>query len=296
MHRLTFIFTVLNVYAAALTAQKPAAASFARPLRIIDSIPAPESVAVGPDGAWYVSSFGKFGVKGDGAVYRVDPEKGTRAIFAPGLDDPCGVLFVGKTLWAADREGVYRVTPGKVELVYPAKDFPRKLHFLNDLAAGKGGGFYVSDTGDSTRAGHGAVFVLAPGKRPAVLSGSDTVRAQSSANGLLPGSGDTLYLVGYRTGVLSLTDGHGGWLKIAEGLGSPDGIDAAGKSAFYVSDNVGGDLFLVPATPGGKPLKLASGLKSPADLVVDHGRGVLVVPENSGNRLSVYRIDHSGAR
>src|SRR5688572_24574827 len=193
MYRSIFVFAVLGLYALALSAQDPSVTSFERPLRIIDSIPAPESVAIGPDGAWYVSSFGKFGVKGDGAVYRVDPEKRTREIFAPGLDDPCGVLFVGKTLWAADREGVYRVTAGKVELVYPAKDFPRTLHFLNDLAAGKGGAFYVSDTGDSTRTGHGAVFVLAPGKRPAVLPGSDTVRAQSSANGLFPGSGDTLY-------------------------------------------------------------------------------------------------------
>lgn len=294
MYRSIFVFAVLGLYALALSAQDPSVTSFERPLRIIDSIPAPESVAIGPDGAWYVSSFGKFGVKGDGAVYRVDPEKGTREIFAPGLDDPCGVLVVGKTLWAADREGVYQVTPGKIELVYPAKAFPRKLHFLNDLAAGMGGTFYVSDTGDSTRAGHGAVFVLAPGKRPSVLPGSDTVRAQSSANGLFPGSGDTLYVVGYRTGVLSVTDGHGAWREIAKGLGSPDGIDAAGSGGFYVSDNVGGDLFLVPGGSGGKPVKLTSGLKSPADLIVDHRRGLLVVPENSGNRLSVYRIDHAG--
>src|SRR5687768_3385956 len=125
MYRSIFVSAVLGLYALALSAQDPSVTSFERPLRIIDSIPAPESVAIGPDGAWYISSFGKFGVKGDGAVYRVDPEKGTREIFAPGLDDPCGVLFVGKTLWAADREGVYRVTAGKVELVYPATDFPR---------------------------------------------------------------------------------------------------------------------------------------------------------------------------
>jgi sugar lactone lactonase YvrE len=191
------------------------------------------------------------------------------------------------------REGVYRVTRGKVELVYPAKSFPRKLNFLNDLALGHEGTFYVSDTGDSTAAGHGAVFVLAPGKRPTILSGSDTVRAQASANGLFSGGGDSLYLVGYRTGVVSVTDGHGAWREIARGLGAPDGIDAAGDGAFYVSDNVGGDLFLVPRAPGEKPVKLASGLKSPADLVVDHRRSLLVVPENSGNRLSVYRVDSS---
>jgi sugar lactone lactonase YvrE len=284
-----------GLYAVSLSGQELPTANFSNPLRIIDSIPAPESVAVGPDGAWYVSSFGKFGVKGDGAVYRVDPEKGTRKIFASGLEDPCGLLFMRNTLWAADREGVYRVTRGKVELVYRAKDFPRKLHYLNDLAAGRADTFYVSDTGDSTAAGHGAVFVLTPGKRPAVLPGSDTVKAQSSANGLFPGSSDSLYLVGYRTGVLSVTDGQGAWREIAKGLGSPDGIGAAGNRGFYVSDNVGGDLFLVPRVPGEKPIKLAAGLKSPADLVVDQRRGLLIVPENSGNRLSVYRIDHAGS-
>lgn len=293
MRHLLIVLSGLSLLTLPLHAQHPPP-GFDHPLRVIDSIPAPESVAVGPDGAWYVSSFGKFGVKGDGAVYRVDPGKGTREIFAPGLDDPCGLLFLGSTLWAADREGVYRVTRGRVELVYAGKDFPRKLHFLNDLAAGRAGTFYVSDTGDSTAGGHGAVFVLAPGKRPTVLPGSDTVKAQSSPNGLFPGSGDSLYVVGYHTGVLSVTDGHGGWGEIARGLGSPDGIDAAGRNAFYISDNVGGDLLLVPRRPGGKPITLAGGLKSPADLIVDHRRGMLVVPENSGNRLSLYRLDHAG--
>ena len=264
--------------------------SFERPLRVIDSIPGPESVAVGPDGAWYVSSFGKFDNGADGAVYRVDPDKGTREIYAGKLEDPCGLAFLGNTLWAADRKGVYRVTKGKVELVFPAKLFPRELHFLNDLAVGRNGALYVSDTGDSTAAGHGAVFRLVQGRRPEMVPGSDTVRAQSSVNGLFPGGGDSLYTVGYRTGVLSVTDGKGSWRESARGLGAPDGIEAAGDKAFYVSDNVGGDLFLVQRAGDTKPAKLASGLKAPADLVVDHVRGLLVVPENDANRLSVYQI------
>ena len=258
-------------------------------VRVIDSIPGPESVAVGPDGAWYVSAFGKFDNGTDGAVYRVNPEKGTTEVYARGLEDPCGVLFVGSTLWVADRKGVYRVTRGKIELVYPAKSFPRPLHFLNDLAAGSSGSLYVSDTGDSTAGGHGAVFRLAPGKPPTVVPGSDTVRAQSSVNGLFTGRGDTLYAVGYRTGVLSVTDGKGNWQELARGLGSPDGIDAASGAAFYISDNVGGDLFLAQREQG-KPVKIMGGLQSPADLIVDRKRGFLVVPENSGNRLSIYKV------
>jgi sugar lactone lactonase YvrE len=283
-----FIFALgVALIPAGVSAQQPEA--LGAPLRIIDSIPAPESVAVGPDGAWYVSSFGKFDNGADGAVYRVDPDKGTKEIYAGGLEDPCGLVFAGNTLWAADRKGVYRVSRGKVELVYPAKSFPRPLHFLNDLAAAPGGVLYVSDTGDSTAAGHGAVFMLVPGRLPRVVPGSDTVQAQSSANGLFPGGADTLFVVGYRTGVLSMTDGHGVWKEIAAGLGSPDGIDAAGSKSFYVSDNVGGDLWLV-ARAGGHPVKLAAGLKAPADLIVDRKRRWLVVPENDNNRLSVYTV------
>jgi sugar lactone lactonase YvrE len=286
--RLVFALTLALIIPAGLSSQQPG--PLGAPVKVIDSIPGPESVAVGPDGAWYVSSFGKFDNGADGTVYRVDPEKGTREVYAGGLEDPCGVLFVGNTLWAADRKGVYRVSRGKVDLVYPASSFPRPLHFLNDLAPAPGGALYVSDTGDSTASGRGAVFILREGRKPSLVSGSDTVRAQSSANGLLAGGGDTVYAVGYRTGILSVTDGRGKWREIAKGLGSPDGIDRAGTQGFYVSDNVGGNLYLVPATPGGSVTRLASSLKAPADLVVDRKRHWLVVPENDGNRLTVYRL------
>jgi sugar lactone lactonase YvrE len=198
------------------------------------------------------------------------------------------VVFTGSTLWVADRKGVYRVSRGKAELVFRAKDFPRGLQFLNDLAGGPAGELYVSDTGDSAASGHGAVFRLSQGKRPTVVPGSDTVRAQSSANGLFHAGGDSLFVVGFRTGVLSVTDGRGSWRELARGLGSPDGIDAAPSGGLYISDNAGGDLFLV--RPGSTPEKIASGLQSPADLAVDRKRGLLVVPENSGNRLTVYRV------
>jgi hypothetical protein len=128
-----------------------------------------------------------------------------------------------------------------------------------------------------------------------VVPGSDTVRSQSSVNGLFTGGGDTLYTVGYRTGVISVTDGKGSWRDLARDLGAPDGIDSAGGGMLYVSDNVGGDLFVVQRAGNAKPAKLASGLKAPADLVVDRKRGLLVVPENEANRLSVYRLaTHQG--
>jgi len=53
---------------------------------------------------------------------------------------------------------------------------------------------------------------------------------------------------------------------------------------------------MVPRVPGGKLVTLTTGLKSPADLLVDHRRGLLVVPENSGNRLSANRLDYRKTR
>jgi hypothetical protein len=96
--------------------------------------------------------------------------------------------------------------------------------------------------------------------------------------------------VGFRSGVLSVTDGHGAWRELARDLGAPDGIATAGEEGFYVTDNDGGNLFLVPRAPGGARLTLARGLKAPADLAVDRRRGWLVIPENQGHRLSVYRL------
>src|SRR3954454_1428552 len=107
-HGMRLTHVVVLLLPAQLLAQKPASLP---PIHVtIDSIPGPESVAIGPDGAWYVSSFGKFDNGTDGAVYRVDPDKGSRELYARGLEDPCGVLFLAGTLWAADRKGVYRVT------------------------------------------------------------------------------------------------------------------------------------------------------------------------------------------
>jgi hypothetical protein len=57
-----------------------------------------------------------------------------------------------------------------------------------------------------------------------------------------------------------------------------------------VTDNDGGNLFLVPRAAGAAVVTLAKGLKAPADLVVDRKRGWLVIPENQGNRLSVYQV------
>ena len=72
--------------------------------------------------------------------------------------------------------------------------------------------------------------------------------------------------------------------------GHPMELRRQAETGFYVTDNDGGNLFLVPRSAGAALVILARGLKAPADLVVDSKRGWLVIPENAGNRLSVYRL------
>ena len=257
-------------------------------VRVISSIPGPESVAVGPDGAWYVSAFGKFDNGADGG------STGSIRIRALARSTPAD----WRTPWRAVRrlhpvggrsEGVYRVTRGNVELVYPAKSFPRPLHFLNDLAAGPGRLTLRQRHRRLDRCRPRGGVPAGTRERATVVACSDTVRAQSSVNGLFPGSGDTFVHRRLSDGG-ALDNRRKRWLAgSGPGLGSPDGIDAASGAAFYISDNVGGDLFLAQRKPA-KPVKIMGGLKAPADLVVDRARSLLVVPENDGNRLTIYRI------
>jgi gluconolactonase len=69
--------------------------------------------------------------------------------FATGLDDPHGVLSVGDSLYIADVKIVWKVdAKGKVEVYLGTERFPRAPGYLNDIASGGKGGFYVSDSGD----------------------------------------------------------------------------------------------------------------------------------------------------
>lgn len=73
------------------------------PIRV--DIPNPTSVAVGRDGALYVSS------RFEGSIYRVDSSTLHTRVFASGLGSPFGVAFDRDgTLWVGDRTGtIFRV-------------------------------------------------------------------------------------------------------------------------------------------------------------------------------------------
>ena len=269
--------------------------SLGDPVLVVEDLKTPESVAIGPDGRYYVSLIGEFGKEGDGAIVILDPETGEQTPYASGLFDPAGIIFKGDTLLVADRKGVLRVAPGgAVSVLAAAGSFPRPPQFLNDVAFDANGDLLVSDSGDLKSKG-GAIFRVAPDGRVSIFAGSDTIPDLATVNGLARGP-DGIYAVGFGSGALYVTDAAGGWRKIASGLGSSDGLafDASGR--LFVTDHVGGAVLLVDVQgaagdqPAGGGRKIAGGLDGAADLTVDEKRGRLVIPALRANRLDVYDL------
>jgi sugar lactone lactonase YvrE len=267
-------------------------ASLGDPILVVESLPTPESAAVGPDGRYYVSLIGEFGKDGDGAVVILDPETGAQTPYASGLFDPTGLVFKDDTLYAADRDGVLRIAPGgAVSMLASADAFPRKPMFLNDVVLDGEGNLLVSDTGDLTSPAGGAIFRVTPAGEVSLVAHSDSVPEVTKVNGLARGPDGMIYALGFGSGELHASQGEGAWRKVGEGYGKGDGLafDSAGR--LWVTDHEGGYVLLAePAAPQAAPRRVAQGLEGAADLTVDEARGRLVVPELRGNRIKVFEL------
>lgn len=105
------------------------------PIRV--DIPNPTSIAVGRDGALYVSS------RFEGTVHRVDPATQQMRVFASNLGSPFGLAFDhAGFLWVGDRSGtIFRVDPdGHAQAV---AELPASIAAFH-LAIGPDGAVYVS--------------------------------------------------------------------------------------------------------------------------------------------------------
>ena len=104
----------------------------------------PESVCRGFDGKLYVTLIN--GDKpGDGEIAKVDGE--TVTVFAKGLNDPKGIVFVDDHLIASDVTTIWKIAKdGVATKLVEAKDFPSPIEFLNDVAVALDGqSVYVTE-------------------------------------------------------------------------------------------------------------------------------------------------------
>ena len=106
----------------------------------------PESVCRGFGGKLYVTMING-NEPGDGEIKVLDAKNEKATVFAKGLNNPKGIAFVGGFLVTADESVVRKIDKnGKVSTIAEAKDFPKEVTFLNDVASSRDGqSVYVTD-------------------------------------------------------------------------------------------------------------------------------------------------------
>jgi len=245
----------------------------------------PESVVQGPDGRFYISEIGEFGVSGDGKVVAFVPGKGVTE-FAAGLDDPKGITVSRGKLYVTDNTRVVEIAPnGQTKVLAEAKAFPHPPLFLNDIVADEQGALYVSDSGDLMGSG-GAVFRIAPdGKVTTVTEGKKNPDIQTP-NGLLTDGPAHLLVVDFKTGVLSrLSLADGTTKKVAEGFAGADGLTRDLDGHIYVSCWLTGKVFVLP-TGSATPRLYTTQFASAADSCLEMRNGHLLIPDMKAGTLT----------
>lgn len=253
----------------------------------------PESVGRDPaTGTLYVSNFGKdpMAKDGDGFISVITADgKVTKMDWVTGLDAPKGIDFVGGKLYVADIDQLVEIdtASGQITNRYKAEG----AKFLNDVAAGPDGKVYISDSFGS------AVYVLDGGKVSLFVQDNMLM----GANGLIVDGGSLL--------VADLGDISAGFANIKPGpvvkidlaskaitpygaagpVGVLDGIELDGKGGVLLTDNPAGKL--LDLKPGGTATELANVGTGAADLEVDPGDGLVLVPITPANQVVALKLN-----
>jgi sugar lactone lactonase YvrE len=248
---------------------------------VIGGLSTPESVAIGPDGKYYISNLGRPGLRGDGAIKVV--EDGTVKDLVTGLDDPKGVIVWEDHLYVADIDKVWRISlTGEKELLLGPEDFPRRPLFLNDIAISASGNLYISDTQ------LGLIFKVSTDHEVSILADRSSFPELRGPNGLVFDQEGDLLVIDFNTGKLLKIAPDGSGEVIGENFGGGDGLAFDAEGNLYISDYKGGKIFR--RVPDGSVEIIAQGLKAPADIAIDLERNLLLVPEFNGDRLRLISL------
>lgn len=204
------------------------------------------------------------------------------------LDGPKGIDVRGDRAWVAD---VHRVVGIDLRADTAVSDLRiPESGFLNDVAVGRDGSVYVSDTD------RGAIFRVAP-------DGGDWARTGAagslrSPNGLhFAPDGPGLLVAGWEGAVLRLNpDSSVTLLADPPEAGNLDGIQPAGEDRLLYSDFSRGTVHALHRRRPGHWQPSApwlEGLTTPADFL-RHGRR-LAVPELEADRVLFYRVGEVGS-
>jgi gluconolactonase len=261
--------------------------------RLVKGLASPESVLVGPRGDVYVSQIGEFGKDGDGSIAKVEPD-GTITVFAAGLDDPKGLAHDGVHLYVTDRDRIWRIDQSGVATVFVNRAaFPLVPKFLNDIVHDGAGNLYVSDSGDISKGGGGAIYRITPrGKVDLLVSSRDDPLVQSP-NGLAMDGPTRLLVVDFATGDLyriSLKTGKSE--RLATGFGGGDGLALDKAKHLYVSDWKNGQVWRLTLNDRVlRPLMYEQKFQAAADIALDASERYLLVPDMKAGTLTWLPVD-----
>lgn len=256
----------------------------AQPKPLVTGLKNPESVAVGGDGRTYVTEIGEFGKDGDGRVVVID--KGKVVEFVSGLNDPKGIVAWTNLLFVCDNKRVLRIdNKGKMTVFADEKAFPKTPMFLNDICVDEAGTLYVSDSGDLKGNG-GAIYRISPKGKVTLVTNGEKNPAVKVPNGLVMDGQSFLLMLDFGSGELhriKVSDGSS--KKIADGFDGGDGLGWDYFGRLYITSWKSGKVWGIPR-PGEKPIQIASGFESAADLCLSRDNKSILIPDMKKGTLT----------
>lgn len=255
------------------------------PQPLIRGLKNAKSVALGGDGRIYINEIGEFGKDGDGRVLVVD-KAGKAVPFATGLDDPRGIVFWHQNLFVADKKRVWRIDDKGKAVVFAAKEsFPTPPHLLKDIAVDENGILYVSDSGDQ-RGNGGAVYRIDHKATVKLIADTRTIPSLKKPCGLVLDGVSHFLLLDSATGeLLRVRITNGTAIKISDSFEGGDGLAWDWFGQLFVTSSTQGKLWGI-SRPGQKPVQVASGFQSPADLCLDPTGKLLLVADKKAGTLT----------
>ena len=252
-------------------------------LNVISGFVSPESVVQDAKGDIYVSEIGEFNKDGDGKITRISID-GKLSTFANGMDDPKGLIFIGKSLYVTDKNRVLKVEPdGKWSVFGSAMAFPQTPIFLNDITSDESGNLYVSDSGNLKSGG--AIFKISKDKKITLVLNENTPEILAP-NGLWISKND-LYEVDFSSGILyKINLKTKSISKIAEGLGGGDGLVKFGDN-FFISDWKNGKIYKVQ---GNKVSLYKDGFTAAADIALSYDKKSIITPDMKAGSVTIVPI------
>ena len=246
----------------------------------------PESIIVDPEtGNYYVSNVNGIPADKDQNGYIVKLDKDLNVLkkaFIQSSDDvelnaPKGMAIVGKVLYVTDITSVRGYNKETGENVVDLDFEDRGAKYLNDIVADDNGNLYVSDMTTNT------IFRIDTGNdhSVSVLIEGDEL---NQPNGLVidPQTGN-LVIAAWRGKILVLDDEGNLKPYIDREFTTLDGIDFDTAGNLYVSSFQLGEIYRI--TPDKRVTTIKKGLNSPADISIDHKKGLLLIPDMGANAI-----------